>query len=206
MAVQACPFLQLTDGTDTVTFAKEDGKSVKVPLAKLSPADQTLITAFAVENSKRLIVKAAPEFLEAPLGTTSAEFEANAKAAAKKFREAVAKKSIGEALDDFVVSDDPTAWHPDDALFAPIEGPGGRRYGVISVDDPADGARPSDAQLEEIALRRFEVGHHLLVDRAILRDRPVEADQIGLCSLQVEKEAVPRRGADAARLRSERIT
>jgi hypothetical protein len=73
------------DATETVTLAKEDGKSVKVPLAKLSEADRELIAAFAVENSKRLIVKAAQEFLEAPPGTTSAEYEANAKAAAKKF-------------------------------------------------------------------------------------------------------------------------
>ncbi len=39
-------------------------------------------------------------------------------------------------------------WRPDDALFAPIEGPGGRRYGVISVDDPVNGRRPDDQQLE----------------------------------------------------------
>ena len=34
-------------------------------------------------------------------------------------------------------------WRPDDALFAPIEGPGGRRYGVISVDDPISGRVPT---------------------------------------------------------------
>ncbi|MGI8713632.1 MAG: putative bifunctional diguanylate cyclase/phosphodiesterase [Solirubrobacteraceae bacterium] len=39
-------------------------------------------------------------------------------------------------------------WRPDDALFAPIEGPGGRRYGVISVDDPVSGRRPDNQQLE----------------------------------------------------------
>lgn len=46
---------------------------------------------------------------------------------------------------------DPTSefgWHPDDALFAPIECPGGRRYGVISVDDPVSGRRPDEQQLE----------------------------------------------------------
>jgi diguanylate cyclase (GGDEF)-like protein/PAS domain S-box-containing protein len=43
-------------------------------------------------------------------------------------------------------------WHPDDALFAPIEGPGGRRYGVISVDDPVDGFRPDDQQLEVLGV------------------------------------------------------
>ena len=43
-------------------------------------------------------------------------------------------------------------WHPDDALFAPIEGPGGRRYGVISVDDPLDGRRPDNQQLEVLGV------------------------------------------------------
>jgi diguanylate cyclase (GGDEF)-like protein/PAS domain S-box-containing protein len=43
-------------------------------------------------------------------------------------------------------------WHPDDALFAPIEGSGGRRYGVISVDDPVSGRRPDDAQLEVLGV------------------------------------------------------
>jgi diguanylate cyclase (GGDEF)-like protein/PAS domain S-box-containing protein len=43
-------------------------------------------------------------------------------------------------------------WHPDDALFAPIEGPGGRRYGVISVDDPVSGRRPDDDQLEVLGV------------------------------------------------------
>ncbi len=50
------------DATDAVTLAKEDGKSVKVPLAKLSEADRELIAAFAMENSKRVIAKAAQEF------------------------------------------------------------------------------------------------------------------------------------------------
>ena len=43
-------------------------------------------------------------------------------------------------------------WHPDDALFAPIEGPGGRRYGVISVDDPISGRRPDEEQLEVLGV------------------------------------------------------
>ncbi|MGA9859165.1 MAG: EAL domain-containing protein [Solirubrobacteraceae bacterium] len=43
---------------------------------------------------------------------------------------------------------DESHWHPDDALFATLEGAGGRRYGVISVDDPASGLRPADEQLE----------------------------------------------------------
>jgi diguanylate cyclase (GGDEF)-like protein/PAS domain S-box-containing protein len=43
-------------------------------------------------------------------------------------------------------------WRSDDALFAPIEGPGGRRYGVISVDEPVTGRRPDDRQLEALGV------------------------------------------------------
>jgi hypothetical protein len=43
-------------------------------------------------------------------------------------------------------------WRPDDALFAPIEGPGGRRYGVISVDDPVSGRRSDEEQLEMLGV------------------------------------------------------
>jgi diguanylate cyclase (GGDEF)-like protein/PAS domain S-box-containing protein len=40
------------------------------------------------------------------------------------------------------------AWRADDALFATLDGAGGRRYGVISVDEPVSGLRPDDQQLE----------------------------------------------------------
>jgi diguanylate cyclase (GGDEF)-like protein/PAS domain S-box-containing protein len=43
---------------------------------------------------------------------------------------------------------DVDSWHPDDALFAILEGADGRRYGTISIDEPATGLRPSDEVLE----------------------------------------------------------
>jgi diguanylate cyclase (GGDEF)-like protein/PAS domain S-box-containing protein len=43
---------------------------------------------------------------------------------------------------------DAESWHPDDALFAILEGADGRRYGTISIDEPATGLRPSDEVLE----------------------------------------------------------
>jgi diguanylate cyclase (GGDEF)-like protein/PAS domain S-box-containing protein len=39
------------------------------------------------------------------------------------------------------------AWRTDDALFAKLEGAGGRPYGIISVDEPFSGLRPDDQQL-----------------------------------------------------------
>ncbi|HYZ80326.1 MAG TPA: EAL domain-containing protein [Solirubrobacteraceae bacterium] len=39
------------------------------------------------------------------------------------------------------------SWRTDDALFAKLEGSGGRPYGIISVDEPYSGLRPDDQQL-----------------------------------------------------------
>ncbi len=39
------------------------------------------------------------------------------------------------------------SWRTDDALFATLEGSGGRPYGIISVDEPYSGLRPDDQQL-----------------------------------------------------------
>ncbi|MFN0152671.1 MAG: response regulator [bacterium] len=43
-------------------------------------------------------------------------------------------------------------WHPDDLLFVPLYGRGGRIIGTISVDDPVDGRRPSAESLRVIEL------------------------------------------------------
>jgi diguanylate cyclase (GGDEF)-like protein/PAS domain S-box-containing protein len=48
------------------------------------------------------------------------------------------------------------AWQAHDALFAPLDGSGGMRYGIISVDEPRSGLRPDDEQLAVLAA----VGDH----------------------------------------------
>ena len=42
-------------------------------------------------------------------------------------------------------------WHPEDALFVPLRSSTGRLLGIVSVDEPLDGRRPSDAQLEVLS-------------------------------------------------------
>jgi PAS domain S-box-containing protein len=49
---------------------------------------------------------------------------------------------------DLVVSDDPTAWHPDDALFTPMRGPDGELLGILSVDEPISGRRPGGDEID----------------------------------------------------------
>jgi diguanylate cyclase (GGDEF)-like protein len=51
----------------------------------------------------------------------------------------------------FAASDDPDAWHPDDALFVPLNGSGGEVLGFLSVDEPFSGKRPSDDDLEVLS-------------------------------------------------------
>jgi diguanylate cyclase (GGDEF)-like protein/putative nucleotidyltransferase with HDIG domain len=47
--------------------------------------------------------------------------------------------------------DGPDAWDPEDALFVPLRTADGHLLGVVSVDEPFDGRRPSDEQLEVLS-------------------------------------------------------
>jgi diguanylate cyclase (GGDEF)-like protein len=40
------------------------------------------------------------------------------------------------------------AWHPEDALFVPMRHSGGHLLGILSVDEPLSGLRPSDEELD----------------------------------------------------------
>ncbi len=65
---------------------------------------------------------------------------------------------------DIAVSQDPDAWHPQDALFAPLHGTGGDLVGVLSVDLPRDGRRPDATGVE--LLERFAMMAALAIQRA----------------------------------------
>src|SRR3954452_275814 len=45
-------------------------------------------------------------------------------------------------------STDPDAWHADDALFVPLRSSAGEILGILSVDEPVSGRRPSDEELD----------------------------------------------------------
>jgi PAS domain S-box-containing protein len=49
---------------------------------------------------------------------------------------------------NIAVSDDPTHWHPDDALFAPMRGTDGSLLGILSVDEPISGRKPSGDEID----------------------------------------------------------
>jgi diguanylate cyclase (GGDEF)-like protein len=61
------------------------------------------------------------------------------------------------------------AWHPEDALFAPLTATDGRTLGILSVDLPHDGKRPTAATCS--ALEAFAISTALALEHATLRAR-----------------------------------
>ena len=74
---------------------------------------------------------------------------------------------------DLVPLDAPDAWHPLDALYAPLHGPNGDLLGVISVDVPIDRRRPSALGRQVLEMYAVQAGlaiHHAQ-ERARLNER-----------------------------------
>ncbi|HEV7207655.1 MAG TPA: EAL domain-containing protein [Mycobacteriales bacterium] len=76
---------------------------------------------------------------------------------------------------DIPISDDPEAWHPDDALLAPLQAADGRLVGILSVDVPRDGRRPDGATRR--ALEAFAVTASLAVQHATLHAESRRSEQ-----------------------------
>ena len=93
------------------------------------------------------------------------------------------------------VSDDPDAWHPDDALMVPLRSADGALLGIVSVDEPVTGRRPTPVELEllstvvanaavaveqaqtaELGRRHRAAVEHLLAVSAQLTERRTEEE------------------------------
>ncbi len=79
---------------------------------------------------------------------------------------------------DLSISSDPDAWHPEDALIVPMHGADGTLLGVVSVDEPESGLRPTDEELDVlvafaehviVAYEGVQVATEVARDRAALR-------------------------------------
>jgi PAS domain S-box-containing protein len=70
---------------------------------------------------------------------------------------------------DVPVSDDPDAWHPLDALFAPLYSSDGELVGMLSVDLPEDQRRPGPVHRELLEIFATQAG--LAIDKARLADQ-----------------------------------
>src|ERR671919_26438 len=78
---------------------------------------------------------------------------------------------------DLEPSDDPNAWLPGDALFVPLRDARHQLLGVISVDEPVTGLRPSDDELDALVT----ISRH-----AALALRPVVTSGWGLDEPEIE--------------------
>lgn len=78
-------------------------------------------------------------------------------------------EAITSWVPDIPVSNDPDAWHPLDALFAPLYSISGTLVGVLSVDLPASGRKPDDVQ--RALLEMFATQAGIAIDNARLMAR-----------------------------------
>lgn len=72
-------------------------------------------------------------------------------------------------IPDFRPLDVPDAWHPEDALLAPLSTPTGEMVGLLSVDLPRDGRRPGRFARE--ALEMYAVQAGIAISNAQQRER-----------------------------------
>jgi diguanylate cyclase (GGDEF)-like protein/PAS domain S-box-containing protein len=124
-----------------------------------------------------IAVAGSPEAKEALLGTVSAadifdaEFEIADKWGGLRFvpHERLPEGEIVGWVPDVPVSTDPNAWHPLDALFAPLYSPEGELVGMLSVDLPEDQRRPGPVHRELLEIFATQAG--LAIDKARLTDQ-----------------------------------
>jgi diguanylate cyclase (GGDEF)-like protein len=76
----------------------------------------------------------------------------------------------------FEMLDGDDAWHPEDALFAPLHASDGQLLGVLSVDLPRDGRRPDQATRD--ALEAFGVSAALAIEHANLRAKAEQSEEL----------------------------
>jgi len=90
---------------------------------------------------------------------------------------------------DLAISEDPDAWHPEDALIVPMRGTDGTLLGVLSVDEPELGLRPSDEEVEVlVAFAQHVIGAIEAVQdaAAAARDRASLAQLLDVSASLIE--------------------
>lgn len=69
----------------------------------------------------------------------------------------------------------PDAWHPMDALHAPLHGPRGELVGVLGVDLPIDGRRPDELARQVLEMYAVHAGLAIHRARALQREHELAA-------------------------------
>jgi len=124
-----------------------------------------------------IAVAGSPDAKEALLGTVSAadifdaEFAIADSWGALRFvpHERLPEGEVVGWVPDVPVSDEPDAWHPLDALFAPLHSSDGELVGMLSVDLPEDQRRPGPIHRELLEIFATQAG--LAIDKARLTDQ-----------------------------------
>ena len=124
-----------------------------------------------------IAVAGSPEAREALLGTVSsadifdAEFAIADEWGRLRFvpHERLPEGEVIGWVPDVPVSDDPAAWHPLDALFAPLYSSDGELVGMLSVDLPEDQRRPGPVHRELLEIFATQAG--LAIDKARLTEQ-----------------------------------
>ena len=83
-------------------------------------------------------------------------------------------EAIASWVPDTPVSDEPDAWHPMDALFAPMYSVAGTLVGILSVDLPEGGRRPDDVQCALLEMYATQAGIAIDNARLVARVRASE--------------------------------
>jgi PAS domain S-box-containing protein len=92
----------------------------------------------------------------------------------------------------------PNAWDPNDAIFLPLYGPSNQVIGIISLDEPSDRRRPTEASLQPIELfaqqAAYAIGSARLVQSVIdlkeFNESIVHSIQQGICVLDREARII----------------
>ena len=90
-------------------------------------------------------------------------------------------------------SSDPDAWHPEDALMVPMRGADGTLLGVVSVDEPESGLRPTDEELDVLVAFAEHVAGAIEAAQdvaAAARDRASLAQLLEVSASLVDLESV----------------
>ncbi|MDQ3066319.1 MAG: GAF domain-containing protein [Actinomycetota bacterium] len=94
---------------------------------------------------------------------------------------------------DLPLGTDPDAWHPEDALIVPMRANDGRLLGVVSVDEPESGMRPTDEELEVLVAFAEHVAAALegaSDTAAAARDRAALSRMLDVSASLVELDSV----------------
>jgi diguanylate cyclase (GGDEF)-like protein len=89
--------------------------------------------------------------------------------------------------------DDPDAWHAEDALFVPLHDTNGDLLGVVSVDEPETGRRPSDDELDALVA----IARHAALALRIAQDSANDAQHQRMLERVLEVSARLAEAEDA---------